>query len=195
MTAEMVGARVIVVKSGTDKSTGKDKGLKGVLSAVSKQCYYISCEKLVIDSSIPSSPTATNSQSSLEQLTTTTATTIEVATKDKESPPVNTLGHDDSIPDMVAKDEVADNKKSNRRNGDDIVWEDVIWVKKIIVKRVLKKSSVLAVMLPTPYKKPRRGREGEVQSAVDNRDKEQDQADGRVFLMHGVEHMQFVSYS
>lgn len=55
ITAELVGAQVFVVKSGTDKCQNKCTSRRGTISAVSKTSYYIAYETMVVIASTTSS--------------------------------------------------------------------------------------------------------------------------------------------
>ena len=203
----MVGAKVIVVRSGTEKSPGNDKGLRGIISAVSQKCYYISYEKLIINSSPSSLATLTKSPSSsvldfspqsLEIMTGGTkvkpveittvspkaATATATAGKRQESSLQISCNHNNDNFNLMVADTISD---CEMKNVNKPVWEEVNWVKKMTVIKVIKSSSVLAVILPNLYKKPRRGKTGEVLKIVDNNEDE----NGKTFLLYGREHMQF----
>ena len=208
----MVGAKVIVVRSGTEKSPGNNKGLRGIISAVSQKCYYISYEKLIINSSPSSLATLTKSPSSSVldfppqsfeimtggtkvkpvEITTVspkaaTATATAAAGKRQESSIQISCNHNNDNFNLMVADTISDCDTPEMKNVNKPVWEEVNWVRKMTVIKVIKSSSVLAVILPNLYKKPRRGKTGEVLKIVDNNEDE----NGKTFLLYGREHMQF----
>lgn len=206
----MVGAKVIVVRSGTEKSPGNNKGLRGIISAVSQKCYYISYEKLIINSSPSSLATLTKSPSSSVldfppqslgimtggtkvkpvEITTVSpkaATATAAAGKRQESSLQISCNHNNDNFNLMVADTISDCDTPEMKNVNKPVWEEVNWVKKMTVIKVIKSSSVLAVILPNLYKKPRRGKTGEVLKIVDNNEHE----NGKTFLLYGREHMQF----
>ena len=209
----MVGAKVIVVKSGTEKCPGTNKGLRGIISAVSQKCYYISYEKLIIDSSPSSMPTLLRSppssvsdyppQSSemmelnirvapVTILTVLSKVATAVAVKGRESSVQISYDHNNDNLNLMAADTITKNNGPQAINISKTVWKEVIWVKKMMVIKVIKSSSVLAVILPIKQKNPRRGKlTGEVVKMFDDNEDES----GKIFLLHGAEHMQFSGIS
>lgn len=206
----MVGAKVIVVRSGTEKSPGNNKGLRGIISAVSQKCYYISYEKLIINSSPSSLATLTKSPSSsvldfppqslgimtggtkvkpveITPVSPKAATATAAAGKRQESSLQISCNHNNDNFNLMVADTISDCDTPEMKNVNKPVWEEVNWVKKMTVIKVIKSSSVLAVILPNLYKKPRRGKTGEVLKIVDNNEHE----NGKTFLLYGREHMQF----
>ena len=203
----MVGAKVIVVRSGTEKSPGNNKGLRGIISAVSQKCYYISYEKLIINSSPSSLATLTKSPSSsvsyfppqsLEimtggtkvkpvEITTVSPKAATAAGKRQESSIQISCNHNNDNFNLMVADRISDCDTPEMNNVNKPVWEEVNWIKKMTVIKVIKSSSVLAVILPNLFKKPRRGKTGEVLKIVDNSEDE----NGKTFLLYGREHMQF----
>ena len=212
MTAEMVGAKVIVVRSGTEKSPGTNNGLRGIISAVSQKCYYISYEKLIIDSSPTSLPTLSRSppssvldyppqSSEMKKVNTrvapvTISTVLSkvaraVAVEGRESSIQISCDHNNDNLTLMAADTISEDNVPEAINISKSVWKEVIWVKKMMVIKVIKSSSVLAVILPIQQKNPRRGKLTEVVKMLDDTEDES----GKMFLLHGAEHMQFSGIS
>ena len=174
MTSEMVGARVIVAASGTEKCKGRDKGLKGIVTAVSKQSYYITYQKRVIDTS-SSSSSPVSSSAVLQTPAPDTATQSDLcaaSTSDFQEIIVQ------SNPEEVCNDNSKSAGAANRE------WKEVVWTDKMVVRRLLKSTCILAVLLPPPVKKARKSMDG---ISINSSEGES----GRICLLHGRELMQY----
>ena len=155
-----------------DKCKGKHKGLTGILSSVSKECFYISHEKMVVATYQPSS--------SAQLIDRTIGSVITVETKLTEERIARDSGR--QTPVMV---------KSN--NPVDRSMKEVEWVRVVVVRRILRATSVLALLLPPPpigctaKLKAVEGASGERDSVA------LEEGMGRICLLHGSKQMPFTT--
>ena len=180
----MVGARVVVVESGTDKCKGTDKGLRGVISAVSKQCYYIAHEKKVIQQ-----PSSLSSSSSPSASTPSSSSSASIASPTIILSTSSTIPSSSSSLSLVTSQPtppIFDDEGQGEGVKEGQKWKEVIWVNKVMVRRVLKSTSVLAVLLPVENKHKKRKRD----NATDNGEGDESEK-GRICLLYGKAHMKY----
>jgi hypothetical protein len=206
--SELVGAEVIIVESGTEKRAGKDKGLRGILTAVSKQCYYISYKSKKVDSSINSSSSNINSEITVSNdiidiSNNNTKKRVYVDNNDDNSSAViidpsihdddmdthisNNLKHelnDNIFQSMISTIKTTSSSSNNKKNKSDLI-KTLKWIDCIKVRRVEKDTSVLAILLPPLVSK----KEGKKLGGVIGGESKE----GRICLLHGAKHMPYTN--
>jgi hypothetical protein len=173
----MVGARVIVVENGMDRNC-KHKGLRGIVSAVSKECFYISHETMVIAARHPSS--------SIQSLDDTVDGSVAMVTD--LSAACITSEESSCREPVVLEVNPPEPKKEQPK-------KEVEWVRAVVVRRILRSTSVLALLLPpppTPCKATRIAMDGEVSGDCDGTAHEEK---GRICLLHGSKQMPFTTHT
>lgn len=174
----MVGARVIVVENGMDKRNAKHKGLKGIISAVSKECFYVSQETMVI--------AARHLSSSIQSVDQTTEGAV-------------TMKSDLAAPDITAEESIRREPAAVelillKPKTKELPKKEVEWVRAVVVRRILRATSVLALLLPPPPTGSKAKKTaldgkgaGESVSTILEEDK------GRICLLHGSKQMPFTT--
>jgi hypothetical protein len=179
VTAEMVGARVIVVENGMDKRNCKHKGLKGIVSAVSKECFYVSHETMVIAARHPSS--------SVQSVDDSVDGAVIMAT-DLSAPFITSKESSCHKPVVVDLNPLESKEKEQPK-------KEVEWVRAVVVRRILRATSVLALLLPpppTPSKAKKTAIDGEATVECDGTALEEK---GRICLLHGSKQMPFTTHT
>lgn len=178
MTAEMVGARVIVVENGMDKRNAKHIGLRGIVSAISKQCFYVSHDTMVIAKRHPSS--------SIESVDHTADGTVTMETNLSDpNMTVKELGCHEPVVAVLNPPETKEKERPKK---------EIEWVRAVVVRRILRATSVLALLLPPPpaaSKSKKTALDGEASGECDGAAIEEDK--GRICLLHGSKQMPFTT--
>lgn len=208
--SELVGAEVIIVQNGTEKNVGNDKGLRGILTTVSKQCYYISYKSKMVDNSINTSSSNINNR-----INTSNDNIINVKNEDTNTI-IDNSNNDDNNDKINANREIGntnnmyidviDDINCNKKNKMDtnmisetkptidmiktkINKSDLInnlkWIDCVKVRRVDKNTSVLGIFLP-PATSKKEGKTPGGTSGGDNKE-------GRICLIHGDKHMPYTN--
>ena len=216
ITAELVGAQVFLVKSGTDKCPNKCSGRRGIISAVSKTSFYIAYETMVVIASTTSSveeiahsvaiTSCMISQEDAAACSSSGSGSIELSGDDflcdyieessssRTNPHCNEL-HDDDTSAMTDSHEVNMNSEpieasAGMQSKSDLPMKkkELTWAPGVVVKRILKETCILAVVLPAQKNSSsnKRGREGGAVTEANN---------GRICLLHGIHHMPFTNQS
>ena len=195
----MVGAQVVVVKSGTEQCNGPHRELRGTISSISENCFYIASEKMVVSSAVsrrepgPAGVGNLDDKMCLPTListySTTSGTTSSIEQKRQHLVKGNNSMVADSLPNAMPEScstavglestEVATEPSAmsinNVKKG-----KVLTWTKAVVVQRVLKATCVLAVFLPRQHSDV-----GRDISAPGDQD--------RICLLHGSQHMLFAT--
>lgn len=205
--SELVGAEIIIVESGTEKRAGKDKGLRGILTAVSKQCYYISYKSKKVDDSFDTSIRNINSKinASVDDFIdinnenfnksiyfdkndnncSIAITDRSVINDDDMDIHVNDdLMHDNFNRSLINRIGTMSSTTDKKLNKSELI-NNLKWIKCIKVRRVDKDTCVLAILLPPLVGKKEGKKPG---GKVGGESKE-----GRICLLHGIKHMPYTN--
>ena len=194
----MVGAEVVVVKSGTEKCEGPYGGLRGIISSISENCFYISREKMVVSSAVSRTVPGSASVGDLDNTTwlptisstdssaSSTGSFVEqkhqhlTTTTSKVAGQCNTTLEEGSTAVGVKSAGFVSEPSVTSINTLTKGKKVLTWVKAVVVQRIPKSTCVLGVFLPRSHHDA-----GKDIGAAGDQD--------RICLLHGSQHMLFAT--
>ena len=195
----MVGAQVVVVKSGTEKCNGPHRELRGTICSISENCFYIASEKMVVSSAVPRSEPGPAGVGNLDNticlptlISTCSTMSSTISSTEQECRHMverNSIMVADSLPTAMPEScstavglesTEVDTEPSATSIKTVKKGKVLTWTKAVVVQRVLKATCVLAAFLPRPHSDS-----GKDIGATGDRDK--------ICLLHGSQHMLFAT--
>lgn len=195
----MVGAQIVVVKSGTESCNGPYPDLRGTISSVSDNCFYIAYEKMVVSSAVSVTvPPGVGKLDNTTRLPTINGTDspipsttfiVERENQHVTSETLNVTG-DQSITifeewtsAVCVESAGLDTEHPVASVSAAVKGKILTWVKRVVVRRVLKATCILAVLLPRPHSQSDAVKD--IGAAAGDED--------RICLLYGSRHMPFAT--
>lgn len=195
----MVGAQVVVVKSGTESRNGPHRDLRGIISSVSDNCFYIAYEKMVVSSAVSGTvpagvgkldnTTRLPTINSTDSATPSTTFIVERENQHVKTETLNVTG-DQSITMFEERSSAVcvestglDTEPPVASVSAAVKGKILTWVKRVVVRRVLRATCILAVLLPRPHSQSDAGKD--IGAAAGDED--------RICLLYGSRHMPFAT--
>jgi hypothetical protein len=195
----MVGAQVVVVESGTESCNRPHRDLRGIISSVSDNCFYIAYEKMVVSAAVLGTVPAgvckldhTTRLATINSTDSATPSTTFIVERENQHVTAETLNatDDQSITmldewssTVCVESAGLDTEPPVASVSAAVKGKILTWVKRVVVRRVLKATCILVVLLPRPHSQSDAGKD--IGAAAGDED--------RICLLYGSRHMPFAT--